>query len=662
MKHYSWPNWSLWLTKVLVVATVYYAAAIFARSLAEQPGTVMPVWPASGISLAAVILLGYEVWPGIWLGQFLEAITALLSEANAPPVATSIALSAFMGVVVTVPYVLGSFLLRRFVGHQNLLDRAADVFKFVALGAIFICAVSATLGSTSLCLAGICSWDTYGQTWATWFLGDTVGILVVAPALLIWIRPISNLRFSTLPSYLKSAIAHPKFFEAVLLLVLLVSICQVAFGGGYPVAYLVIPCLVWAAFRFGQRGATLLILIVSSSAIWGTVHGHGPFIRESLNESLLLLQCFVGVIAVTTIILAAVIVEREQAEASLQRANELLEQRVEERTAALMLANEALQQSEVELREKASQIERAMRELQLTQSQLIQTEKMSSLGQLVAGVAHEINNPVSFIYGNVTPAKQYIDDLLHLLQLYRQHYPNPTIDILELSREMDLEFILEDLPKLLTSMKMGADRIRSIVLSLRNFSRLDESEMKPVDIHEGLDSTLLLLQNRLKADAGNREIQIIKEYGNLPSVECYAGQLNQVFMNLLANAIDALEKKDAPRIITISTSVKIREAEETQKKESSISNPQVVIRIADNGIGMAEHLQKRLFDPFFTTKPVGKGTGLGLSISYQIVVEKHKGQLRCISKPMQGTEFIIEIPIQQSSSKLLSRSCALPLG
>ena len=298
---------------------------------------------------------------------------------------------------------------------------------------------------------------------------------------------------------------------------------------------------------------------------------------------------------------------------------------------------------------RAKQLENALDELQKTQSQLIQTEKMSSLGQLVAGIAHEINNPVNFIYGNISHVSDYAKDLLELLALYQEDFPDATPRILKLIDDIDLEFLVEDLPKMLSSLKVGADRIRQLVLSLRNFSRLDEADRKPVNIHEGLESSLLILQHRLKEKPDAPPIKVVKTYGNLPLVECYAGQLNQVFMNIISNAIDALEQNNtkpsqaeinkSPSQITICTELK------NNQNESSLP-ASVVIRIADNGPGMTEAVQAQIFNPFFTTKPVGKGTGLGLSISYQIVVEKHGGILKCVSQPGKGTEFWIEIPIR----------------
>jgi PAS domain S-box-containing protein len=455
-------------------------------------------------------------------------------------------------------------------------------------------------------------------------------------------------------------------------------------------------------------------------------------------------------------------------------------------------AEEALRQSETQLRTKAEQLELALSKLQQTQTWLIQNEKMSCLGQLVAGVAHEINNPVNFVYGNLIPASQYAEDLLNLLKLYAKHYSQPVPEIQQEAEAIDLDFLIEDFPKTLSSMQVGADRIRQIVQSLQNFSRLDEAEMKPVDLHKGIDSTLLILHNRLKPKGDKLGITVIKEYGDLPLVECYGGLLNQVFMNLLCNAIDAIEeykqkrgvascsedpcitsKHDSRvsdrRSVAVASSQSSASATQTNANDSvnvrvsktaplSLANrgapatkrnavafkelgvvapeksalasasslnsaaekivqplgtdlqkhccgasiatlsyspnacpfaelgasavkdgelplednaqirntiwirtevksgdspdgdrsaARAVIRIIDNGLGMTEEVKARIFDPFFTTKPEGKGTGLGLSICYQIVVEKHDGKLTCISAPDQGTEFVVEIPIQQ---------------
>ncbi len=300
------------------------------------------------------------------------------------------------------------------------------------------------------------------------------------------------------------------------------------------------------------------------------------------------------------------------------------------------------QEAEHALQQKAQDLEQALRELQQTQTHLVQSEKMSSLGQLVAGVAHEINNPVNFIYGNLNYANDYIQDLLTLLQLYQDHCPNPASPVQTMIDSIDLDFLMEDLPKLLASMRVGAERIREIIASLRNFSRLDEAEFKTVDLHDGIDSTLMILQNRLKSQSSRPEIHLVKDYHSLPKVQCYPGQLNQVFMNILTNAVDALEDYLA------TTDTPLPHPPTIWIETHLIGTEFVAVTIRDNGPGIPTAVRDRLFDPFFTTKPVGKGTGLGMSISYQIVTEKHHGSLQCHSEPGQGAEFVITIPIRQT--------------
>ncbi|WP_445305200.1 MULTISPECIES: sensor histidine kinase [unclassified Microcoleus] len=302
-------------------------------------------------------------------------------------------------------------------------------------------------------------------------------------------------------------------------------------------------------------------------------------------------------------------------------------------------ATERKQAAEL-LQEQNQQLEQTLKNLQQAQLQIVQSEKMSALGNLVAGVAHEINNPIGFISGNLSEAKRSLADVIEHLELYRSDAPKS--DIADHAEEIDLDYLLEDLPKMIDSMQVGCDRICSISTSLRTFSRGDKDYKVPFNIHEGINSAILILKHRLKANEQRPPIEVMTKYGNLPKIECFPGQLNQVFMNLLANAIDALEESNLgrsfseisanPNRITICTDV--------------MGEGYIQIKIADNGTGMKEEVKQQIFDHLFTTKGVGKGTGLGLAIARQIAVEKHGGTIEVIAEPGVGTEFAIVLPVQ----------------
>nr|MDJ0677387.1 ATP-binding protein [Calothrix sp. MO_167.B42] len=320
-----------------------------------------------------------------------------------------------------------------------------------------------------------------------------------------------------------------------------------------------------------------------------------------------------------------------------ERAEVLTDDEIGELATSFNFMAEELAKREQTINQQIQKLQDTLQQLKSKQAQLIQAEKMSSLGQMVAGIAHEINNPVSFVYGNIYYVQEYTKNLLEIIHLYQQEYTQAPLYIQEKIEDVDLDFLCEDLPKLINSMQIGTERISKIVISLRNFSRLDEADHKAADLHEGIENTLIIMGHKLKKQKNG--IELIKDYGNLPLVECYPSQINQVLMNIIDNAIDALKEKEFT---------------------GSQSNPQIIIRthqtdrnwvaihIIDNGVGIKEIIRSKLFDPFFTTKEIGKGTGLGLSISYQIIVEKHGGKLICNSHTGQGTEFIIKIPIRQA--------------
>ncbi|MGP1383774.1 MAG: hybrid sensor histidine kinase/response regulator [Thainema sp.] len=359
-----------------------------------------------------------------------------------------------------------------------------------------------------------------------------------------------------------------------------------------------------------------------------------PFQQEEVIARIkihLKIQTLTQTLACQNELLRQEIQHREQAEAQLQLLNHELEVRVANRTAELSTA---------------------LHQLQQTQVQLVQKEKLSTLGELVAGVAHEINNPIGFIANNLEPAMEYVADIAQVIRLYQQNYPNPSIEISRFVEDIDLDFALDDLAKLLASMQLGTERIREISMSLRNFSRSDTKCLMPVNIHQGLDSTLLILKHRLKENEYRQAISVVRNYGNLPEITCYPGQINQVFMNLLSNAIDALDEgSQSNQVVTNTNSTHILPISSKSLEPTICISTEyaggncATIRIIDNGPGMADTIRDRLFEPLFTTKKVNQGTGLGLSISRQIVVERHGGQLTCQSHPGKGAEFVIDLPI-----------------
>ncbi len=390
----------------------------------------------------------------------------------------------------------------------------------------------------------------------------------------------------------------------------------------------------------GLVSQTSILRILNPTYMYGTIEILQDLVAERTRE-----------LEESNLQLKAEIKQKQEAEIALKNVQEKLLLLVEEKTAQLTETNQKLEQDiiqrqevEHELQQQTKQLQTALNSLQNTQMQLIQTEKMSSLGQLIAGIAHEINNPINFIYGNINYAEEYITDLLNLLELYDKSYPNATPEIREKREDIDLDFIITDMKKLLESMKSGTERIRNLVISLRNFSHLDQADLRWININDPIENSLLILQNQLKIKGTPYQIEVIKNFAELEAMECYPGQITQVIMNILTNAIDALKESTLEQIALENTLTKPPKIEIIIQE---LPDNHIAIKIIDNGKGIKEEVKNRLFDPFFTTKPVGKGTGLGLSISYQLIVENHKGKLYCNSTMGAGTEFIIEIPKQQ---------------
>lgn len=648
----SFPQMARAIGGIVVLAIAYYAMAEISRHLASTPQNVTPVWPPDGIAVGAVLLFGNWIAYGVFLGSFLANFWAFQDATSFSSLAISTIPVLGIAIGTTLGTLLGTSLLRKSTHRCYPLEQVSNVFKFLILAGMVGPSINATVGVTCLALSGKVPWASYGIVWLTWWISNVSGIFIVTPILLSWGTLIQNNQNPIwqwiFPSSVLTRSAHSphprsypfKFWlsiEPFILVGLIILIGKVAFGEGYHLEYMLIPVLLWSAFRLGQSGATLLTFIVAEIAAIATVNGRGTFASEDINQSLMQLQSFIGVITFTILLLTATISERAQAEtklrlafAELAKTNETLEVRVQQRTQ--------------ELNEKNITLNQTLDTLKKAQVQMIQSEKMSALGQMVAGIAHEINNPVNFIDGNINYIEKYTKNLLEVVKGYQTHCPNPPEPLQTTLEEIDLDFLNKDLPKLFQSLKVGTERIQQVVLSLRNFSRLDEADRKTVDIHEGINNTLLILQHRLKPKPRFPGIEVVTNYSQLPLVECYPGQLNQVVLSLLSNAIDALEDSTQPAS---------RDEQPSQSKTIQISTHvtvenQVQITIADNGLGMSETVRSRIFDPFFTTKPVGKGTGLGLSISYQIVTEQHNGRIWCNSTLGEGTQFVVEIPVRQS--------------
>ena len=587
-----------WLTMALT-GFAYYQSAIFSMRLGLSDSlSITPIWIPAPIAWATLYLGGNHLIPGI-------AIASLITNFNILIKTVTIENALFTSLVQTTITMLtagiGAHLLRTFFVGQ-ILDRVRNVMVFIVTG-LLIPVITPTLSLVYMALVGIFPWALYGEVWKTWWIGDALSVIIGMPMLVSW------------QQFRWRQIVWDRLWDIGLLLLGFGLLSGFTFLSDYPLQYLVLPGLLWAAIRLGTCGATLGVVAVALMVVLATAMERGPFLRSSLNESLVLLQSFMGTISLTTFLMLATIAEKAKTQRDLAIVNENLELRVRDRT---------------------EELERILTELQQAQTQLVQTEKMSSLGQLIAGLAHEINNPISFIYGNITYAQNYSQDLLSIISAYQAEYPHPDRKIEAVVHDLELDYIQDDFPKVLNSMKAGADRIRQLILTLRNFSRLDEGGLKQVDLHQGLDSTLFVLNYRLTQSHRGIPIEVIKKYDEFPQVECYADELNQAFLHLLNNAIDNLESNNSNSpILRINT--KYYPDDKT-----------VEVSIWTDGPPISSITRSKMFNPFFTTKPIGQGPGLGLPISQRIIEERHGGTLGYRSELGNGTEFYLRIPINQS--------------
>ena len=589
---------TIWLTMALT-GFAYYQSAHLSMGLAlPNSPSITPIWIPAPIAWATLFLGGNHLIPGIAIANFITNFDVLIKDLT---IEKAIFTSLIQTVITILTTVVGANLLHTcFVGR--ILDRVRNVIVFIVIG-LSIPVITPTLSLVYMVLLGIVPWALCGEIWKTWWIGDALSVIIGMPMLVSW------------QQFRWRQITWDRSWDLGLLLLGFGLLSGFTFLSDYPLQYLVLPGLLWAAIRLGDYGATFGVVAVTLMTVMATAMGRGPFLRSSLNESLVLLQTFMGTIALTTLLMLATIAEKYKTQQDLAIVNENLELRVRDRT---------------------EELERILSELQQAQTQLVQTEKMSSLGQLVAGLAHEINNPISFIYGNITYAQDYSRDLFSIVSAYQAQYPYPDQTLEMLVNDLELDYIRDDFPKVLNSMKTGADRIRQLILTLRNFSRLGEGGLKKVDLHDGLDSTLFVLNYRLTQSHCSAYIEVIKKYDEFPEVECYADELNQVFLHLLNNAIDSLEANNSNSpIVQINT-------------KYHPNDEAVEVGIWTDGPPISLAIRSKMFNPFFTTKPIGQGSGLGLPISQRIIEERHGGTLGYRSELGNGTEFYLRIPIKRS--------------
>lgn len=580
--------------KNLLLAIVYGGVAIISKFYVGLGHLIVtPIFPAAGLAFAATLWWGYRVLPGVWLGTFFY--TVLLGH--------HFLLGIIVGTGNTLQTFFSAWLLITIMHTKTPFYRVKDVTVFIFGSAFLGCLINSSIGTTAYYLFDLITPANYLINLFKWWMADAIAVILFGTVIMVWYNG------------KKTSLPRQKTIELIIFFLLLLIFIWLESFKHWPFARLLLPFVIWSTVRFGLRITSLVCLLISIVFLYWGVHWYYVYTGISTDKAILFSQSFIVIMFFMSLMLNAVLAEREKLKEHLTEANINLENRVMQRTQALAEKNSVLNNTIVELKH--------------AQAQLIQAEKMSALGILTAGIAHEINNSVNFISANITPLKNDIADLLLVLTKYREvTLSKPDEEQFEAVKKLvdniNLNYTLQEMTALLAGIQDGAQRTTTIVKDLRTFSRLDEGALKYASVHQNIESTLTLLKSYYRD-----RINIVKSYGDIPDIECYPGKINQVIMNLLTNAAQAIPDK-GEIIIT------------TAKPDSH----HITISIKDSGTGMSKEVMDKIFEPFFTTKEVGKGTGLGLPISYSIIQE-HNGTITVHSEVGKGSEFIVTLPVRQ---------------